>query len=315
MPEVLTITLKPAVDYATSTEHVEPGPKLYCEKPRIDPGGGGVNVARSILKLDGSVRALVVVGGTMGDRLLALLEAENVPTVKCRVAGETGYSLAVTDASSGEQFRFTLPGEPVSENEAQMILDLVSETAPQGGFVVLSGGAAHGLPDDFPSKVQAIVSRSNGRLVVDTSKAPLLHLINSPASPLDVLRLDRSEMEKATGRPMRTVADNLAFCEHLIARSVARIVVSGHGSEGSVMVNGDQKYFCVAPKVPVRSKVGAGDALVGAFTLSLARGAQAEQALVWGVAAASATVSSEGTALFERADAERLLTQCRLERL
>ena len=52
MPEILTITLKPAVDYATATEHVEPGPKLYCEKPRIDPGGGGVNVARSILKLD-----------------------------------------------------------------------------------------------------------------------------------------------------------------------------------------------------------------------------------------------------------------------
>ncbi len=251
----------------------------------------------------------------MGHRLLRLLEAENVPTVECRVAGETGYSLAVTDATSGEQFRFTLPGEPVSENEAQMILDLVSKTAPQEGFVVLSGGAAHGLPDEFPSKVQAVVSRFDGRLVVDTSKAPLLHLINSPASPLDVLRLDRSEMEKATGRPMRTIADNLAYCEHLIARGVARIVVCGHGSEGSVMVNGNQKYFCSAPQVPVRSKVGAGDALVGAFTLSLARGIAPEQALRWGVAAASATVSTEGTALFECADAERLLSECRLERL
>ena len=78
MSEILTITLKPAVDYSTSTERVEAGPKLYCEIPRIDPGGGGVNVARAVLRLDGAARAFVVIGGTMGDRLLSLLAAESV---------------------------------------------------------------------------------------------------------------------------------------------------------------------------------------------------------------------------------------------
>lgn len=80
------------------------------------------------------------------------------------------------------------------------------------------------------------------------------------------------------------------------------------------MVAGDQRYFCHAPQVPVRSKVGAGDALVGAFTLSLARGDVPEQALKWGVAAAAATVGTEGSALFELANTEALLPQCRLER-
>lgn len=315
VPEIRTITLKPAVDYSTSTEHVEAGPKLYCERPRIDPGGGGVNVARAILRLGGNVRAFVVVGGPMGDRLLKLLAAENVPNIECRIAGETGYSLAVTDAGSNEQFRFTLPGEPVSDAEAQMILDRITQVVPEDGFVVLSGGIALGLPIDFPQKVQATVSRRKGRLVVDTSKAPLLHLINSPVAPLDVLRLDRSEIEKAIDRPMRSVAENLAFCEQLIGRGVARIMVSGHGSRGSVMHCGDQKFFCHAPQVPVRSKIGAGDALVGAFTRSLARGDAPEQALRWGVAAAAATVSTEGTALFDFADAERLLSQCRPERV
>lgn len=313
MPEILTITLKPAVDYATSAGHVEPGPKIYCGKPRIDPGGGGVNVARAIIRLGGRARALVVVGGPMGDRLMSLLAAEKVPTVECRIAGETGHSLAIIDAESGEQFRFTLPGDPVSEAEGQMIVDQIANTVPREGFVVLSGGVALGLPDDFPQRVQAAVSQCNGRLVVDTSKAPLSHLINSPTAPLDVLRLDRSEMEMAFGRPMRSIADNIAYSEHLVGRGVARIVVSGHGSEGSVMVAGDQKFFCHAPEVPVCSKIGAGDALVGAFTLSLAGGDAPEQALKWGVAAAAATVSTEGTALFERADVEALLPHCRLE--
>ena len=251
----------------------------------------------------------------MGDRLLALLGAEKVPTVECRVVGETGYSLAITDAESGEQFRFTLPGELVSATEAQMILDRISNAAPSHGLVVLSGGVPNGLPDDFPQKVQTAVSRCNGRLVVDTSKAPLLHLINSPAAPLDILRLDRSEIEKAAGSPVRTIVDNLTYLEQLVRRGVARIVVSGHGSEGSVMVAGDQKFFCHAPQVPVRSKIGAGDALVGAFTLSLARGDVPEQALKWGVAAAAATVATEGTALCELDATEALVSQCKLERL
>ena len=81
------------------------------------------------------------------------------------------------------------------------------------------------------------------------------------------------------------------------------------------MCAGDQKFFCHAPQVTVRSKIGAGDALVGAFTRSIARRDPLEQALRWGVAAAAATVSTAGTALFERANAERLLPYCRLERL
>nr|WP_276202388.1 PfkB family carbohydrate kinase [Ruegeria marisrubri] len=308
------MTLKPAIDYATTTEHVTAGPKLYCNKPKVDPGGGGVNVARTIVKLGGSVRAFVVVGGAMGDRLLALLAAENVPVMECRVRGETTYSLAVTDETTQEQFRFSLPGELLSEDEGRMVLNRISDTVQRDGLVVLSGGVANGLADDFPQEVQAAVSRCNGRLIVDTSKAPLKRLIEAPVAPLDVLRLDRSEIEKVFSRPMRSISDNLAFTERLVRRGVARIVITGHGEEGSVMVAGDQKFFCHAPKVAVRSKIGAGDALVGAFAFSLSRGDPPEEALKWGVAAAAATVGTEGTSFCGFTETHALLPQCRMER-
>lgn len=313
MPDILTITLKPAVDFATTTAHVQPGPKLYCDAPRVDPGGGGVNVARAILRLGGDVRAFVVVGGATGDRLLALLAGEGVPILECRVAAETGFSLAVSDAGSGGQYRFCLPPEALGAAEAAMILDDIAAAVPAGGFAVLSGGVPPGLPDDFVQRVQAVVRKAGARLIVDTSRAPLMQLIASPRGPVDVLRLDRSEIETAMGRQMRRVADTLACCRQLVNRGVARIVVSGHGAEGSVMVTEDRGVFCRAPHVPVRSKVGAGDALVGAFTRSIARGDSPDLALRWGVAAAAATVGTEGTALFDPADVDRLLPECRLE--
>ncbi|WP_260014696.1 PfkB family carbohydrate kinase [Leisingera aquaemixtae] len=79
------------------------------------------------------------------------------------------------------------------------------------------------------------------------------------------------------------------------------------------MATGEQRFFCRAPYVAVQSKIGAGDAFTGALTLALSRGAALDQALRWGVAAASATVGTEGTALFERGAVEALLPQCEVQ--
>ena len=43
MRDVLTVTLNPALDLATSVDAVIPGVKLRCGPPRTDPGGGGTD--------------------------------------------------------------------------------------------------------------------------------------------------------------------------------------------------------------------------------------------------------------------------------
>ncbi|MDJ0992914.1 MAG: hexose kinase [Dinoroseobacter sp.] len=314
MTGILTITLNPAVDYAASVEKVEAGPKLYCSAPRIDPGGGGVNVARVIGRLGGQVAALVIEGGAMGQRLIDLMSAEGVNTLACHMSGETRYSLAVTDEQTREQYRFSLPGQMVTSDEAEALLLKISDAAPRNGFVVLSGGVAPGMGDDFPQRVQSALEGQTDRLVVDTSKTPLMHLISSPKRPVHVLRLDRSEVETAAQHPIQTIEENFAFASNLVNRGVARIVVTGHGAKGSLLVSGQERLFCRAPLVEERSKIGAGDALVGALSLSLSRGEPPEQALKWGVAAAAATVGTEGTALCDLGMTEALLPECVVEK-
>ena len=66
MSDILTITLNPALDVATSVDAVVPGPKLRCAEPRYDPGGGGVNVSRALQRLEGSSHAFVAFGGETG---------------------------------------------------------------------------------------------------------------------------------------------------------------------------------------------------------------------------------------------------------
>lgn len=139
MPDILTITLNPAFDVSSSVDKVVPGPKLRCEPPRHDPGGGGVNVSRAIQRLEGRSLAFVALGGGTGALLRALLDAEGIRVVQFHVAGNTRQSFAVLETSTMRQFRFQLPGPVWPEAQtAAMLADLGTHMLP-GRVAVLSG--------------------------------------------------------------------------------------------------------------------------------------------------------------------------------
>ena len=314
MTAILTVTLNPALDLSTATDAVVCGDKLRCDPVVTDPGGGGINVARAIAHLGGTARALVACGGHTGARLVALLEAEGVPVLRHDIAGDTRQSLAVTDRSSGAQYRFVLPGPVWDSVQAEALLAAIAGAAPRPGLVVLSGSQPPGVPDGFAC---ALLDRlaPETRLILDTSGPALAHVLTQRLGAGHVLRLDGAESNMAAGRPLRDLAQLAGFAQDLVARGTAGTVVLALGAEGSVLANAAGCWHAVTPPVPVRSKVGAGDSFVGAFALALAGGAAPPQALAEGVAAASAAVMSDATALCLRADVEALRPQVTLTRL
>lgn len=313
--DILTITLNPTVDYATSAPKVFAEQKLRCTTPQIDPGGGGINVARAIRRLDGQATALVAIGGATGAHLLQLLALEGVPTVAFQGPGETRQSISVTDQATGEQFRFVMPGPSWTDTDVARGLVSIDQAAGDGTFVVLSGSQPPGVAKDFPSILSDHVEGRKAHLIVDTSGPALEHLAQDPHDAVHVLRMDGEEAEGLAGRALPDRSDSAAFAGELVARGVARNVIVARGADGSVMVNGDGAFHCVAPKVKVVSKVGAGDSFVGAFTLSAARGEQLTEALRHGVAAASAACSTEATRLCDPDHTAAILKDCLLERL
>ncbi len=60
MRPIITLTMNPAVDVTTSVDELVPCTKLRCARSRYDPGGGGVNVSRTIRELGGESTALVL---------------------------------------------------------------------------------------------------------------------------------------------------------------------------------------------------------------------------------------------------------------
>lgn len=304
---ILTITLNPTVDFCTTAPSIEPGLKLRCTHPQIDPGGGGINVARAIKLLGGQATALVAIGGATGAHLLQLLALEGVPTVAFQGPGETRQSMSVIDNGTGEQFRFVMPGPTWEDDDVPRALTSVDQATGEETLVVLSGSQPPGVAKDFPSILAEHVDERQARLIVDTSGPALHHLIEEPKAALHVLRMDGEEGEELAGRPLPTREDTADFAQSLVKKGVAKIVIIARGADGSVMVTQDGRWHAVNPPVPVVSKVGAGDSFVGAFTFALAGAEPVEQCLRWGVAAASAAVMSDATRLCDPNETKRLL--------
>jgi 6-phosphofructokinase 2 len=315
MQPILTITLNPALDLAGAVPHVVAGPKLRVTGLTVEPGGGGINVARVIHRLDGAVTALAALAGPAGARIAALLKSEGVTTHAIDAPGDTRQSFAVTDESDGEQYRFVLPGPDWDVDDERRALEAIVAAAPDDGWVVLSGSQPPGVAADFPQRLVQALARRGARLIVDTSGDALERLIRrpEPAARPAVLRMDHREAEALAGGKLGEAGESLELAGTLVARGVADTVVLARGADGSVLAARDLRLHATPPGVEVHSAVGAGDSFTGAFALALARGAGAEEALRQGTAAAAAAVITPATELCHAADVARLVPQCRVD--
>lgn len=311
---ILTLTLNPTLDMSTDAGHIRPNDKIRCDAPTLDPGGGGTNVARAIHALGGHASALVALAGFRGQQVAELLTQEGIPHVSFDLPGETRLSLAVGDRASGGQYRFVMPGPVWTEENTLQCLELIGAQISPGTLVVLSGSMPPGVTPDVVGKLASLTLARKGRLIIDTSGPSLSAAATAPTQAA-LLRLDQVESEALAGRPLPSAGDAAGFARRLIASGAAENVVLGRGADGSVLVTKTHGWLASGPQVPVRSKVGAGDSFLGAFTYAMARDLPPEQALCHGVAAASAAVMSAATSLCARADVEALVPQISLAAL
>ncbi|CAM3197535.1 6-phosphofructokinase 2 [Paracoccus aminovorans] len=302
---VLTITLNPALDVTTSAPRVVPDAKLRCTPPRVDPGGGGINVSRAIRAMGGDSTALVALGGATGQRIAELLAETGVAVRSLPAPGETRQSVTVDDQALRQQFRFVMPGPQWSGADVEAALQAAADAAA-GALVVLSGSNPPGVPAGFAARLAERLQGSGARLVVDTSGEALAMAAAVVDRRVEILRMDDAEAEGLAGHPLPYRADTARFAAGLVASGAARAVIVARGRDGNIIATGEGIWHAEAARVPIVSKVGAGDSFLAGFVLGYARGWPIPDALGLAAAAASATVQTPATELCRAEDVERL---------
>lgn len=294
VPRVLTVTMNPALDNSFTVPRLTPHSKMRCSAHRVDPGGGGVNVARFLHLLGEDVLALLPVAGYVGKALLELLDREGVKTAAVPIGGETRESHHVTDLETGLQYRFVLPGPTLGAREQERCLEAVSAYAGAAEFVVLSGSLPPGVPAGFVATVSDEVARAGARLVLDTSGDALV-----AARGAFLLKPSVRELEEILDRRLESLSAQVRGAHELLDRVQATALLLSRGNEGVVVVTEGSAVRVPAHHVHAVSTVGAGDALVAGTVFGLRRGWDLPRAARFGVACSTAMIGTVGTSLFE----------------
>jgi 6-phosphofructokinase 2 len=312
MKPIVTLTINPTIDLATTVAEVTPEHKLRCEPERRDPGGGGLNVARVIRELGGESLALYPRGGPTGDLLEQLLEQKGLRRWSIVISGHTRENFTVAEEKSGREFRFVMPGPTLSEKEWQACLESLSTVAADADYIVVSGSLAPGVPVDFYARVARVARKQNARLVLDTSGEPLHAALEEGVF---FAKPNRKEFRDMMGTQVDDPAALAAAARSFLEKGRAELLVVSKGAEGALLTTREGQFSATPPPVETHSSVGAGDSFVGGMTFGLASGLSPQEAFRWGIASGTAALLTSGTDLCRRADAERLWTQVQPVRL
>ncbi|MGE0734104.1 MAG: 1-phosphofructokinase family hexose kinase [Alphaproteobacteria bacterium] len=283
---ILTVTLNAALDIGARTQRLVPRAKLRCEDVRYSPGGGGLNVARVLHRLDCRVHALYAAGGSSGDHIEQLLADEGVSAERVTVAGETRSNLSVVDNSTSEEYRFVLPGPPLSATEWRTIQDRIETLCPAGGHLVASGSLPAGAPEDAYAQLAGIAKTRSCRYVLDTAGKPLLAALRVG---VHTVKPSRGELLAATGADDLDAAIRIAR-QWIAAGRVERVAVS-LGDQGARLLTTEGVWAIAATQQKTTTTLGAGDAFLAGLVAADLRGLAAEQSLETAAAVAACAVA------------------------
>jgi len=233
-----------------------------------------------------------------------LLEKEDIHPYVVTIEENTRENFIVHETSTGNQFRFGMPGPVVTENNLQQCLKIVEDL--HADFVVASGSLSPNMTPDFYAKLGSVVKKHNTKYIVDTSGEAVKYALEQGVY---LWKPNLGELAAFAGFGELTDDTALAAAKKVIAAKHAEIIVVSMGAAGAMLVTENMVERIPAPVVKKKSTVGAGDSMVGGIVYSLANGRSLKDAVKYGVMCGTAATMNFGTELCKKEDVDFLYNQ------
>lgn len=303
MKSVATLTMNPTIDVSYDVERMRHTHKMRTDNEWYAPGGGGINVARVISRLGGTVRCYYLSGGATGPALDGLIEQHALVRTRIAINGPTRIASAVLEHATGKEYRLTPGGPRLSEGEWRHCLAVLEEADCE--VMVLSGSLPPGVPDDFYARIAATMAGRGIAVVLDSSGPALKAGID--AGGLLLVKPSQGELQGYAGRALDTREAIGDAAMAIVHAGKARLVAVTMGHEGALLARAEGPVFLPALRIEAASAVGAGDSFVAAMVHALCAGQPDLEAFRLGLAAGSAAVLRAGTGLAHPDDIARML--------
>jgi 1-phosphofructokinase len=265
---VVTVSLNPAIDQTVHVDGFRLGAVNRAGLVRRNAGGKGVNVASALADLQVPTLATGLLGRENPGLFEELMRAKDIEDRLVRLDGSTRVGLKVVDDFCHQVTEINYPGLQPDSSSLEELLSTLRTLARPGRWFVLSGSLPSGVPSEIYGRMVLEIHERGGRVAMDTSGPPLRHALGKRP---EIAKPNQEELEQLTGRTLGSLADLARAAVELLAQGVGLVVVS-MGPRGALFASRDEMLVALPPEVPVRSTVGAGDAMVAGLVYSQLKG-------------------------------------------
>ena len=290
---ILTICPNPSIDCTIELDSLNVGRLNRIDSKVETYSGKALNVAMGIARLGEKSFATGFMFEDHGRLFEHVLDREGVKHNFVYSKGRARVNYKIIDKRS-MLTEINDRGETVSLEKQTELIEFVKKISPEHEIAVMSGSLPKGVNPEFYGEVLKAIP-SNVKVIVDTEKANMLSAIGS--REIFMAKPNLRELENFVGATMYSLDDMVKASSKYLDMGVENVLIS-LGSEGAILTDGSESYFCKSASVAVNSTVGAGDCMLAAACVGLTKGVPMHEILKMSVAAGTAAVTTSGTNLF-----------------
>jgi 1-phosphofructokinase family hexose kinase len=318
---ILTVTANPTIDRVLFVRDFAMQDLVRAEREVVSPSGKGIDVALILHELGAKTLAISLNAGLNGETLAALMARRGVPYHFIPAYGETRISALITDVAQGRQSTIVAPTLSAGPQHLDALVEQVVAHANTSWGLVCAGSLPSGLPINSWARLLQVGHEYGLVTLLDSSGVGLQQGIAALPHILKINGRELAELAASQGKsiPSWSAPDHMHdlagwLHDHLSCWAQNALIIT-LGAHGALAVTADETIYVSAPKVPLVSAAGAGDAVAAGVMLARRQGQAWEAALRLGVAAAAAVVMNEGTAVCTQQQVYELLPQVRSNNL
>lgn len=308
---VVTVTLNPAIDLTAGSRGLRLGQVNRVSWQQEDPGGKGVNVASFLAWFGLDVTATGLLGRDNESAFRTLFAARGIEDDFVRMAGRTRTNIKLIDEEAGPAgvTDINFSGFAASPDDLAHLRTILDRLAARDCWVVLSGSLPAGVPEDIYRDLTEHLRERGARVFLDASGPSLSAGLTARPT---AIKPNIHELGDWLGHPVDGLPEVCAAVDDLHGRGIETVIVS-MGADGALFSDGRHKVVARPPDVPVRSTVGAGDAMVAGFVTGSLRGLPLADKARLATAFSVGALSQLGPRLPPPAEVERQVPNVRIE--
>lgn len=288
---IYTVTINPAVDKTAEVETIVDFGLNRLTNVKLDAGGKGINVSKTIKELQGESIALGFIAGSTGEFIKHELDQRNIQHDFIETSGNTRTNLKVIDAQA-RLTEFNEQGPAVTDEEIQLLINRIKNNLKENDILILSGSVCQGVSKSIYRNIMEECSPIKSKVILDAEGELFEEGLNGHPT---LVKPNLYELCKYLKIPEDTAIDVVLEKSKILFDQGIKMIVLSMGADGAIYLIDGKVYECKALKINVHSSVGAGDAMVAALAVSLDQGKEIDELIRLSMASGAGACLTKGT--------------------